>query len=130
MNRIAWPSGGTWTVGSLEMPASQLVGRGITFESLLDGLGPVELAALYDPEIGDIVLQYSPGATITNTDVIVDAGIERERALAAVLRLLNLSADDFAWLTPYGSYSESVAAPKGSIVRSELHEAAMPLRSA
>ena len=111
MEALAWPSGGAWTIGGLKSSPEQLTQAiGLEFERDEDELGPFDIACLEDDAVGQMLLQHYLRSPASGTDVLVDAGVQRDVAIQAVKRRLGLGRTAFEWTSAYPSCMESLAA--------------------
>ncbi len=95
-----WPNGDGWTVAILSRSPEQLAAsHGLSFEEGFDDLDLFDLAALDCPEIGQLWLFRHRQSPEAGVEVIVDTGVERNAALAALLASGVASQDSLVWTT-------------------------------
>ncbi len=100
-----WPGGSSWTVCSLARTASELSACfDLSFRSVVDGLGEVFQAAIWDDNAGQVLLQWRDHPTIRSTMVDVDISVSRDDALAALWRVLRLDIRSMDWINQYQKF--------------------------
>jgi hypothetical protein len=107
-----WPSGEGWTVAVLRSSPATVAKRWrISFSDGADGLGPFKLAAIEEPAVGQIWLFAHSNAPVRGTEVVVDASVSRDDALAALWRELKIDVRSLSWLTQHQIHPGRQALP-------------------
>lgn len=108
MNQVEpapWPSGSSWAVCSLDRTAAELSSCfGLNFRTVVDGLGEVSQAAIWDDNAGQVLLEWREHPTIRSTMVEVDTSVSRDDALAALWRTLRLDIRSMDWINQYQKF--------------------------
>ena len=123
MNPASWPTGGPWIVGGVSLLPEQLVSEFPSefpsgFERDVDDLDEFDAAYINDEEIGPILFLRHVRTPEAGTEVLVDAGVTRKAADAALRRRLRVVKVPYSWRTPSETCADSLAA---AVAESEAH---------
>ena len=91
-----WPSGDSWTVAFVDPNAVRRLG--LEFEDGADDLDSYQVRAVADSRVGQFWLFRRRNSPHAGWELVVDAAVGRDVALAALERQLKLDSTALVWV--------------------------------